>query len=41
MKPWEFEQKQSLPYDEKIAHAEQKAWEFYNRLNRQSQSVYL
>jgi len=32
MKPWEFEQKQSLPYDEKIAHAEQKAWEFYNRL---------
>jgi hypothetical protein len=29
VKIWEFLQKQSLPYNEKVAHAEIKAWEFY------------
>jgi len=31
--PYEFMQKQSLPYEAKIAHAENKAWEFYNQLD--------
>lgn len=33
MTPYEFMQKQSLPYEAKIAHAEIKAWEFWNRMN--------
>ncbi len=33
MTPQEFVQRQQLPYAAKVAHAENKAWEFYNRLN--------
>ncbi len=33
MTPQEFIQRQQLPYAAKVAHAENKAWEFYNRLN--------
>lgn len=33
--PHEFMQKQSLPYEAKVAHAEIKAWEFWNRMNGQ------
>lgn len=28
----EFQQKQSLPYEAKVAHAEKRAWEFYNTI---------
>ena len=28
----EFKQKQSLPYEAKIAHAEKRAWEFYDTI---------
>lgn len=28
----EFQQKQSLPYEAKIAHAEKRAWEFYDKV---------
>lgn len=28
----EFQQKQSLPYEAKVAHAEIKAWEFYKEI---------
>lgn len=33
MTPQEFMQKQKLPYAAKVAHAEIKAWEFYNQLD--------
>jgi hypothetical protein len=33
MKIWEFQQKQSLPYEAKVAHAEIKAREFYEKMN--------
>lgn len=32
MTRWEFEQKQSLPYEAKLRHAEERAREFYNHL---------
>ena len=32
MEPYEFMQKQSLPYEQKIIHAEMKAREFYNHM---------
>ena len=32
MNPYEFMQKQSLPYEAKLAHAEVKAREFYERM---------
>lgn len=35
MTPTEFMQKQSLPYAAKVAHAEIRAWEFYNQLGGQ------
>ena len=33
MKIWEFQQKQSLPYEAKIAHAEIRAREFYEKMD--------
>jgi 3'-phosphoadenosine 5'-phosphosulfate sulfotransferase (PAPS reductase)/FAD synthetase len=33
MNPYEFYQKQSLPYEAKIVLAERRAWEFYDKLN--------
>jgi len=35
MEVWEFMQKQSLPYEAKLAHAKIKAREFYERMNGQ------
>ena len=33
MEPWQFMQKQRLPYEAKIRHAEIRAREFYDELN--------
>lgn len=39
MEGYEFRQKQSLPYEAKLKHAEAKAWEFYERTENQHVSV--
>ena len=37
----EFRQKQSLPYEAKVAHAEVKAWEFYNTIIGRGDNVHV
>ena len=41
MTPYEFRQKQSLPYKAKIVHAERRAWEFYETITGASESVHV
>lgn len=37
----EFQQKQSLPYEAKVAHAEIKAWEFYKTITGRGDNVHV
>lgn len=37
----EFQQKQSLPYKAKVAHAEKKAWEFYDTITGRGNNVHV
>ena len=37
----EFKQKQSLPYEAKIAHAEKRAWEFYDTITGRGDNVHV
>ena len=37
----EFQQKQSLPYDAKVAHAEKRAWEFYDKITGEGKNVHV
>lgn len=37
----EFQQKQSLPYEAKIAHAEKRAWEFYDTIIGRGENVHV
>jgi len=36
-----FRQKQSLPYEAKVNHARQRAWEFYEEINKQGKNVHI
>jgi hypothetical protein len=37
----EFLQKQSMPYEQKIAHAEKRAWEFYDKITGEGKNVHV